>query len=59
MAPPGTRAVIYLDPDRWFYKLPFTIFLLEEGLDRFGALVVGDVEGRFVSFVQLYLCPWS
>ena len=36
---------------RWFYKLPFAIFLLEEGLDRFGALIVGDVECRRVSFV--------
>ena len=36
---------------RWFYKLPFAILLLEEGLDRFGALIVGDIECRLVYFV--------
>ena len=36
---------------RCFYKLPFAIFLLEEGLDWFGALIVGDVECRLVPFI--------
>ena len=35
----------------WFDELPLAILLLEEGLDRFGALVVGDLECRLVSFV--------
>ena len=35
----------------WFYKLPFVIFLLEEGLDWFRSLVVGDVECRLVPFI--------
>ena len=29
---------------RWFYELLFAIFLLEEGLGRFGAWIVGGVE---------------
>ena len=28
----------------WFDKLPLAILLLEEGLDRFGTLIVGEVE---------------
>ena len=35
----------------WFDKLPLAILLLEEGFDGFGALVVGDVECRFVPFI--------
>ena len=35
----------------WLYKLSSAIFLLEEGLDWFGALIVGDFECRLVPFV--------
>ena len=35
----------------WFYELPFAILLLEEGFDGLGALVIGDVKGRFVPFI--------
>ena len=38
-----------------FDELPFAIFLLEEGLDGLGALVVGDVKGRFVSFISQFV----
>ena len=34
-----------------FDKLPLAILLLEEGFDGLGALVIGDVKGRFVSFI--------
>ena len=34
-----------------FDELPFAILLLEEDFDGLGALVVGDVKGRFVSFI--------
>ena len=36
---------------RWLFELQFAIFLLEEGLNRFGVLIVIDVECRLVSFV--------
>ena len=36
---------------RWLYKLSFAILLLEEGLDWFRALIVGDVECRLVPFI--------
>ena len=36
---------------RWFYKLPFAIFLLEEVLDWFCVLFVGDIECRLVPFI--------
>ena len=32
-------------------ELTFAFFLFEEGLDWFGALIVGDVESRFVALV--------
>ena len=31
-----------------FYELPLAILLLEESSDGLGALVIGDVKGRFV-----------
>ena len=40
---------------RWLYKLLFAIFLLEEGLDWFRALIVGDVESRLVPFIFLFV----
>ena len=37
---------------RWFYKLPCASILLDEGLDRFSALNVSDVECRLVPFIS-------
>ena len=39
----------------WFYKLPVTVFCLEESLYGFCCLVVGDIEGRLVTFVLQFL----
>ena len=38
-----------------FHELPLAILLLEEGFDGLGTLVVGDVKGRFVSFISQFV----
>ena len=39
----------------WFYKLPVTVFCLEESLYGFCCLVDGYIEGRLVTFVLQFL----
>ena len=39
----------------WFYKLPVTVFCLEESLYGFCCLVVSDIEGTLVTFVLQFL----